>query len=101
MLAHTTEDAVGVRRIGDGSFLTASDRFGNEEVDTLAKLAVDRPQGCKTPHGAANAPGHMDWPGHCCGWQLGGRRPRQRDCVLEEEGQRSCQGQGRKEPAHA
>ena len=41
MPAHTPEDAVGVVRIGDGSLLTATDRFGNAEADRFAKLAVE------------------------------------------------------------
>ena len=41
MPAHTPEDAVGVLRIGDGSFLTATDRYGNDEADRLAKSAVE------------------------------------------------------------
>ena len=41
MPAHTSEDAVGVLRLGDGTFLSATDRFGNSEADRLAKLAVE------------------------------------------------------------
>ena len=41
MPAHTSEDEVGKGRLGDGSFLTATDRFGNAEADKLAKIGVE------------------------------------------------------------
>ena len=41
MPAHTPEAAVGHRRLGDGSLLTAVDRQANAEVDRLAKAAVE------------------------------------------------------------
>ena len=41
MPAHTSADEVGVRKIGNGTRLTATDRFGNAEADRLLKLGVE------------------------------------------------------------
>ena len=41
MLAHTSADEVGKRKLGDGTLLSATDRFGNAEADRLAKLGVE------------------------------------------------------------
>lgn len=41
MPAHTSEDDVGIARLGDGSLLTAIDRAANAEADLLAKAAVE------------------------------------------------------------
>lgn len=41
MPSHTSEAEVGVRRIGNGDFLSMLDRYGNGEADTWAKHAVE------------------------------------------------------------
>lgn len=41
MPSHTTEAEVGVRRIGNGDFLSVHDRYGNGEADAWAKYGVE------------------------------------------------------------
>ena len=41
MPSHTSARDVGVRRLGDGSFLSAMDRYGNDEADKWAKFGVE------------------------------------------------------------
>ena len=41
MPSHTSALDVGSKRLGDGSFLSAMDRYGNEEADKWAKFGVE------------------------------------------------------------
>ena len=41
MPAHTTADDVGVKRLGNGEYLSAFHRYGNDEADKWAKWAVE------------------------------------------------------------